>query len=132
VNAGRAEADVAIVGAGVVGLACAAALSRAGRRVVVLERREAIAREVTSRSSQVIHAGLYYAPGSLKAELCTRGRELLYARCAERRVPHRRLGKLVVAVAADEIPALERLGANARRNGVPDLEWLDAAGLRRR
>jgi L-2-hydroxyglutarate oxidase LhgO len=96
---------------------------------VVLERREAIAREVTSRSSQVIHAGLYYPPGSLKAELCTRGRELLYARCAERRIPHRRVGKLVVA-ASDEIPALEQLTANARRNGVADLELLDAAQVR--
>jgi len=131
VSTAAGEADVAIVGAGVVGLACAAALSRAGRRVVVLERREAIAREVTSRSSQVIHAGLYYAPGSLKAELCTRGRELLYARCAERRVPHRRLGKLVVAAALDEIPALEQLASNARRNGVSDLQVLDAAQVRR-
>lgn len=130
-NAAPGEADVAIVGAGVIGLACAAALSRAGRRVLVLERREAIAREVTSRSSQVIHAGLYYTPGSLKAELCTRGRELLYARCAERRIPQRRLGKLVVAAVADEIPALEPLMANARRNGVPDLEVLDAGQVRR-
>jgi L-2-hydroxyglutarate oxidase LhgO len=124
----RPEADVVVVGAGVVGLACAAALARSGREVVVLERREAVAREVTSRSSEVIHAGLYYPTGSLKARHCVRGRELLYARCAARGVPHRRLGKLVVACDAAEAGALERLAANARANGVRDLELLDARG----
>ncbi len=126
-----AETDVVVVGAGVVGLACAAELARRGRSVVVLERREAIARETTSRSSQVIHAGLYYRPGSLKAELCVRGRGLLYERCAARRIPHARIGKLVVASRAEEVPALERLAENARANGVDDLELLDRAAVAR-
>ena len=125
-----AEVDVAVVGAGVVGLACAAALARAGRSVVVLERREGIARETSSRNSQVIHAGLYYRPGSWKARLCVRGRELLYARCRTRGIPHRALGKLVVAVEPAETPALEALAANARENGVSGLELLDGADAR--
>ena len=79
------DADVVVVGAGVVGLAVAAALARAGRSLLILERQEGIARETSARNSEVVHAGLYYPPGSLKAELCVAGREALYARCRERR-----------------------------------------------
>jgi L-2-hydroxyglutarate oxidase LhgO len=125
-----AHCDVAVVGAGIVGLACAAALARAGRSVVVLERREAIAREISSRNSQVIHAGLYYPPGSWKARLCARGRELVYERCRAWRLPHRVLGKLVVAVDESERAGLESLLANARANDVPDLVLLDAGEVR--
>lgn len=128
----RPEVDVLVVGAGIVGLATAAALARRGRRVLVLERREAIARETTSRSSQVIHAGLYYPEGSLKAGLCVEGRERLYARCAERSIPHRQLGKLVVATEPAELPRLEALARQAARSGVPGLELVDGAALRRR
>lgn len=125
------DVDVLVVGAGIVGLATAAAFARGGRRVLVLERREAIARETTSRSSEVVHAGLYYPEGSLKARLCVEGRERLYARCAERGVPHRALGKLVVAADAGERPALEALAQRAERNGAPGLRLLEGAEVMR-
>jgi L-2-hydroxyglutarate oxidase LhgO len=126
------EVDVLVVGAGVVGLATGAALARRGRSVIVLERHDAIARETTSRNSEVIHAGLYYPEGSLKAVCCVAGREAVYARCAERRIPHRPLGKLVVATSQAELPRLAALAAQAERNGVPGLRWLDAAEIRAR
>src|SRR5215471_14603896 len=108
------DADVVVVGGGVVGLAVAAALARAGREVWLLERRAGLGQETTSRNSEVIHAGLYYPEGSLKARLCVAGREALYARCARHGIPHRRLGKLVVAVADEEVAALEALRAGPR------------------
>jgi L-2-hydroxyglutarate oxidase LhgO len=124
------ECSVAVVGAGVVGLAAAAALARAGRFVVVLERHDGIAREITSRNSQVVHAGLYYPAGSRKAVLCVEGRELLYARCAEQGIAHRRLGKLVVATNEDEVAMLERIRVLGTGNGAPGLELVDAAEVR--
>jgi L-2-hydroxyglutarate oxidase LhgO len=128
----KTEVDVLVVGAGIVGLAVGAALARRGRSVLLLERREAIARETTSRSSEVIHAGLYYPEGSLKALCCCEGRELLYARCRSRGIPHRALGKLVVAASEDEIPRLEALARQAERNGVPGLRWLGPEEVRAR
>ena len=121
-------ADAVVVGAGVVGLACGAALAAAGWRVLVLERGDRIGAETSSRNSQVIHAGLYYPDGSLKAECCVRGRELLYARCARLGIPHRQIGKLVVATADGEIPTLERIQAQARRNGVAEIEGVNVMG----
>jgi D-amino-acid oxidase len=114
-----------------VGLAAAAALARAGRDVVLLEREAGFARGITSRNSQVVHAGLYDAPGSEKARACERGRELLYERCARLGVPHRKTGKLVVAADDAELPALEALLARGRENGAPDLELLDGAAVAR-
>jgi len=111
------ETDVAIVGGGIVGLACAAALASRGLQAIVLERHSRPGTETTSRNSQVIHAGLYYEPGSLKAELCVRGASMLYAYCERRGVAHRRIGKLVVA-GATEVPLLEALAERARRNGA--------------
>jgi len=125
------ECSVVVVGAGVVGLAAAAALARAGRFVVVLEQHGGIAREITSRNSQVVHAGLYYPAGSCKAALCVEGRELLYARCAARGIAHRRLGKLVVATSEDEVAMLERIRVLGTGNGAPGLELVDAAAVRR-
>lgn len=127
----QAELDVAIVGAGAVGLACAAALASAGRSVAILERGAGIARETTSRNSQVIHAGLYYPEGSWKARMCREGRERLYARCEAQGIPHRRLGKLVVAVEEGERAGLERLFALGSANGAPGLEIVDGAAVRR-
>lgn len=117
--------DVVVIGAGVVGLAVARALAQAGREVMVLEKESLIGSGVSSRNSEVIHAGLYYAPGSLKAQLCVRGKELLYALCASHGVAHRQCGKLVVATDAAQLPGLDKLEATARANGVP-VQRLDA------
>ncbi|MGN2391739.1 NAD(P)/FAD-dependent oxidoreductase [Pelomicrobium sp. G1] len=123
--------DCAVIGAGVVGLAVARALALAGREVVVLEAAGAVGTQTSSRNSEVIHAGIYYPSGSLKARLCVEGRERLYRFCAERGVPHRRLGKLIVATRDSEVETLERYRANALANGVQDLEWLDVRGVAR-
>lgn len=121
--------DVVVVGAGAVGLACAAGLARRGRQVLVLERHAAPARETSSHNSQVIHAGLYYPQDSQKAKCCVRGRELLYQRCAELRIPHRQTGKLVVATEPQEIEALEALRARGEANGAPGLQMLGGAAV---
>ncbi len=121
------DADVVVIGAGVVGLACAAALARTGRRVLVLERHAKIAQETTSRNSEVIHAGIYYPADSLKAALCVAGRELLYARCAKYHIPHKPIGKLIVATQTSEIEVLEDLQKRGTANGVPRLEMISEA-----
>ncbi len=118
--------DCAVIGAGVVGLAVARELALAGREVIVLDRAGAIGTETSSRNSEVIHAGIYYPAGSLKARLCVAGKRLLYRYCSERGIPHARLGKLLVATAAAEVPALEGYARSAAANGVDDLAWLSA------
>ena len=100
------EVDCIVAGAGVVGLAAARELALRGRDVLILEKAGAIGTETSSRNSEVIHAGLYYPPGSLKAELCVAGRDRLYRYCAERGVPHRRCGKLIVATGTGQEQAL--------------------------
>lgn len=117
--------DSIIVGAGVVGLACAQALAASGRRVCVLEREDRAGEGISSRNSGVIHAGLYYPDNSLKARLCVRGRDLMYDWCAARNVAHQRIGKLVVASCAEQIPRLRALQAQAARNQV-QVRWLEA------
>mgnify|MGYP001757421955 FL=1 len=112
------QVDVVVVGAGVVGLAVARALALAGREVLVLEREAAIGQGTSSRNSEVIHAGIYYPTGSLKARLCVRGKELLYDYCAQRGVAHRRCGKLIVAHTASQALALPAIVEKARANGV--------------
>ena len=118
--------DCAVIGAGVVGLACARGLALAEREVVVLEAAGAIGTETSSRNSEVIHAGIYYAPGSLKAVSCVNGRQLLYRYCAEHGVAHRRCGKLIVATKAAQIATLHNIQAHAAANGVDDLRLLTA------
>ncbi|MCP8937906.1 NAD(P)/FAD-dependent oxidoreductase [Alsobacter sp. SYSU M60028] len=125
-----ADVDVVVVGAGVVGLAVARALALQGRSVVVLEAADGIGSETSSRNSEVIHAGLYYPAGSLKARLCVEGRERLYAFCASHGVPHRRCGKLVVAADATELAAVEAVGRRGAQNGVDDLEMISGAAAR--
>lgn len=119
--------DAVVIGAGVVGLAVARALALAGREVIVLDAENAFGTGTSSRNSEVIHAGLYYPTGSLRARLCVRGKQLLYDYCASHGVAHQRCGKLIVASQADELPALDRLQATALANGVHDLQRLGAA-----
>lgn len=123
--------DVAVIGAGVVGLACAATLAREGHEVVVIDRHDGPVRETSSRNSGVIHAGLYYPPGSLQAETCVEGRELLYARCRRDGVAHRKTGKLIVATHEGERAALESLFFRGRENGAGALRLLDASEVQR-
>jgi L-2-hydroxyglutarate oxidase LhgO len=118
--------DALVIGAGVVGLAVGRALAQAGLDTVVLERANAIGTGTSSRNSEVIHAGLYYPAGSLKARLCVTGRERLYGFCESHGVAHRRCGKLVVATSPDQHAALAATQAKAAANGVA-LRWLDAA-----
>ncbi|MBS0391237.1 MAG: NAD(P)/FAD-dependent oxidoreductase [Proteobacteria bacterium] len=116
--------DCVVVGAGVVGLAVARALALARREVMVLEAASAIGTETSSRNSEVIHAGIYYPQGSLKARLCVQGKDMLYAYCAERGLPHRRCGKLIVATSAQQQAQLDGIRQRAAANGVHDLQWL--------
>jgi len=119
------DVEVAVVGAGVVGLAVAQALARAGHEVLVLERNLLIGAETSARNSEVIHAGIYYAAGSQKAELCVRGKKLLYAHCAEHGVPHDNCGKLIVATSEDQFSTLRNYQAQSVRNGAGELRWVE-------
>ena len=125
------EVECVVVGAGVIGLAAARALALAGIEVLVLEQASTIGFETSSRNSEVIHGGLYYPVGSLKARSCVEGRHRLYSYCREHGVPHARLGKLIVATGEAEIAGLEKIASTARGNGVDDLEWLDPTDARR-
>lgn len=121
-----------VVGGGIVGLAVARELTRRrpGDQVVVLEREDRVAAHQTGHNSGVVHAGIYYAPGSLKARLCTRGRDLLRDYCTEHRIAYQECGKLVVAVDPDELGRLDALERTATANAVPGLRRVDAAGIR--
>ncbi|GAC1340566.1 MAG: NAD(P)/FAD-dependent oxidoreductase [Myxococcales bacterium] len=123
--------DLAIVGAGVVGLACAERMARAGRRTVLIERHRSFGQETSSRNSEVIHAGIYYPQGSRKARLCVAGNPSLYAWCGSHGVGHARVGKYIVAAAADEEAQLEGILARGRANGVENLAPVARAVLAR-
>ena len=123
--------DSTVIGAGVVGLAVARRLAQSGREVLVLEAEKTIGVHTSSRNSEVIHAGLYYPEGSLKARLCVEGRKMLYAYCAEHGVPARRLGKLIVATDERQAPRLEALRKRGLANGVDDLVMLSREEARR-
>lgn len=120
------DVDCVVVGAGVVGLAIARALSLAGREVMILEAEDAIGTQTSARNSEVIHAGIYYPAGSRMAELCVQGRVGLYRYCEERGLPHRNCGKLIVATSADELAMLPAIAARAAANGVSDLRQISA------
>lgn len=124
------KVDCLVIGAGVIGLAIARQLQLAGREAVLVERHPQFGMETSSRNSEVIHAGIYYPVGSLKARLCVRGRALLYDYCQTRNVPHKRLGKLIVATCPTELAQLATYLERAQRNGVDDLDLLDADAVR--
>ena len=124
------KVQVAVIGAGVVGLAVARAFARAGREVVVLEREALIGSGTSSRNSEVIHAGLYYKPGSLKARTCVRGKELLYELCRTHGVPYSRCGKLLVATNEAQLPMLDDVCGRAAANGVGGMRRLSADDAR--
>lgn len=119
--------DCVVVGAGVIGLAVARAMAQAGREVVVLEAAGAIGTGNSSRNSEVIHAGIYYPMGSLKASFCVRGRKALYEYCESRGIAHRRCGKLIIATDPSQMTKLEQIKHQAQTNGVDDICWLTAA-----
>lgn len=122
--------DCVVIGAGVVGLAVARALALAGRDVWVLEAESAIGTQTSARNSEVIHAGIYYPPGSLKARLCVQGKALLYDYCAARNIGYRACGKLIVATGAEQMEDLQALEHRALANGVNDLVWLSRDNAR--
>ncbi|MFL9878577.1 NAD(P)/FAD-dependent oxidoreductase [Herbaspirillum rhizosphaerae] len=118
--------DCVVIGAGVVGLAIARAFALAGREVVIVEADNSIGSGISSRNSEVIHAGIYYRPGSLKARLCVEGRALLYRYCEERHVAHQRCGKLLVATSAEQAERMQAIAAHAAQNGVHDLTTISS------
>lgn len=122
--------DVVVVGGGIVGCATALALAAAGRRVRVLEAEDRLAAHQSGHNSGVMHSGLYYRPGSLRARLCREGLASMARFCEEEGIAHRRSGKVVVATSASEIPALDRLEERGRANGLAGLVRLDAGGLK--
>ena len=117
--------DCIVIGAGVVGLAVARRLAMAGKEVIVLESEDTIGTQTSSRNSEVIHAGIYYPTGSLKAQTCVAGKHRLYRYCASHGVPHSQLGKLIVATSELQIETLHQLKIKAAANGVPDLLFKD-------
>jgi L-2-hydroxyglutarate oxidase LhgO len=117
--------DILVIGAGVIGLAIAARLARTGRQIIVVERNESFGRETSSRNSEVIHCGMYYAENLMKTRLCVRGNPLLYEMCASAGVPFRKTGKIVVATDAAEAGVLEKILAQGKANGVPGLRVID-------
>src|SRR5687767_15277861 len=116
------QIDVLVVGAGVTGLACAAEISRRNLSVCIVERHPRPGMETSTHNSGVIHAGLYYPAGTLKAQLCVDGAARLYAFCAAHRVPHQRCGKLVVATSEEEVPQIEAIAQRGVANGAEGLE----------
>lgn len=120
------SADVVVIGAGVIGLAVGRALALTGREVIVAEQHAAFGTETSSRNSEVIHAGIYYRPGGLRARLCVRGKEMLYAYCADHHVAYLNCEKLIVATSEDEVAGLDAIRNNAAQNGVTDLRNISA------
>jgi len=126
-----AEVEVAIVGAGVVGLAIAQELAQQGREAFVFEKNHTFGLESSSRNSEVIHAGIYYPENSLKAKLCVQGKELLYNLCQRHGIGYKKLGKIILALSDDEVAELEKIYQQGRRNGVEDLVLLTPAELKK-
>src|ERR1700755_2509481 len=122
--------ECVLIGAGVIGLAIARRLARAGREVIILEAAEGIGTVTSSRNSEVIHAGIYYPAGSLMARMCVSGKRALYQYCEAHGIPHRNCGKLIVATTPNETAKLQSIRAHAEANGVLDLQTLDGDAAR--
>lgn len=125
------KVDITIIGAGVVGLAVAATLADKQKTVFILERHSAFGQETSSRNSEVIHAGIYYEPGSLKAQFCVEGNQLLYDICSQNNIPHKKLGKLIVATNQEEVVRLETILAKAKKNGARDLKIISSEEIKK-
>ncbi len=125
------KADIVIIGAGVAGLAVASEVGQSNKEIVVIEQHPGFGRETSSHNSEVIHSGIYYPEGSLKAKLCIEGKKLLYQLCREENIPHKQLGKLIVAVNTAEVEQLEELAKRGKNNGVDDLSLLTEKEIKR-
>jgi L-2-hydroxyglutarate oxidase LhgO len=125
------KTDSLIIGAGVVGLAIARELGGLGKEVVLVEKNSSFGQETSSRNSEVIHGGMYYPKGTLKAKLCVQGRELLYDLCKNNNIPYKKTGKFIVATEKDEIPVLENILSLGKKNGVSGLTMLDQKEVKR-
>jgi len=123
--------DIIIIGAGIVGLSVAAALSQKGRSIILIEKENSFGQHASSRNSEIIHSGIYYKKNSLKAELCVEGRELLYQFCREQNIPHRQSGKLIVATNDKEALELKKLFANGKLNGLKELRMLGRKDIKK-
>jgi L-2-hydroxyglutarate oxidase LhgO len=125
------KVDAVVIGAGAVGLAIASEISRKGRDTFILEKESAIGQGASSRNSEVIHAGIYYSTGSLKAKVCVKANPMIYKICAENKVPHKRLGKMIVGNGEEELKQLEGLMRQGKANGVNDLELIDSDQIKK-
>jgi len=125
------DADITVIGAGIVGLAVASEMADGKKNIFVLEKNASHGLETSSRNSEVVHAGIYYPPGSLKARLCVEGRELLYAICSRHGIPHLKIGKLIISTTEEGAGSLQSLVENARKNGIASVSLLDQAGVNR-
>ena len=125
--------DIVIIGAGVVGLAVASELAKScvNKNILVLEKADSFGQETSSRNSEVIHGGMYYPSGTLKAELCVKGRRLLYEICAKQRIPYKKTGKLIIAVENEELAALDGIRKQGELNGVEGLRIITGAELKK-
>ena len=122
--------DTIVVGAGIIGLACARKMAQTGSKTIVIERECGFGNGISSRSSEVIHAGLYYRAGSLKAKLCRAGRELVYEYCSSRQIPHRQIGKWVVATTQSQEDRLQSIYGSAMSNGCDEVYWVEKSILK--
>jgi L-2-hydroxyglutarate oxidase LhgO len=125
------DSDVTIIGAGIVGLAIASELAERKKNIFILEKNAAHGLETSSRNSEVVHAGIYYPPGSLKAQLCVEGREMLYDICSRHGIPHQKTGKLIISTTKQDAESLQLLFENAKNNGIASVALLEQAMVKR-
>lgn len=125
------DADITIIGAGVIGLAVASELAGNGQNIYILEKNRSHGMEISSRNSEVIHAGIYYPPGSLKARFCVEGRELLYETCEKQNIPFKKTGKIIIATTEAEMGEIARLFENSKRNDLASVSLVDQGGIRK-